>query len=259
MLGRNGDFLVVIGHLGCFDIEYQLIIAEDNLVNTLTTTTHTFLGPLIHMGATGVANTWMHRHADMLEEGLHWLTLGGNLALADARTDVDLLVLADRAPNELFFGVAYGKLIDAMAMRNQPMLSPAHHVRFTAGPRSKVVNFLYDKVLAYGHSLELAAEQRDSEFFDEQVTAQSRSDFDTLIRQAAVAPDPFTLGQMTSWILTAHRLLHPNLYTKELDRLNLNDVDDFTLTSYCHPRNAGNVPSGRNMPLASHVFDALNS
>src|SRR5690606_3753049 len=112
-------------------------------------------GQLKHMGAGAVAQAWQKKHGDSFssEEALRWLGMAGGLSMMDVKTDMDLLVLADQAPSELLFGLAFGKLSDALAMGAQPILTPAHHVRITRGQRSAIMSHLYDKVLARGHQL----------------------------------------------------------------------------------------------------------
>ncbi len=194
------------------------------------------LDQLKHIGAVHVVQAWQ-RHAALLDsaESISWLEMAGGMDLNDVKTDVDLLLLADRAPNDLLFGLAYGKLADALAMSNQSILTPAHHVRVTRGARSGVLEHLFNAVLERGHRLELQAEEDHPEFFEGQVLAQSRSDTFTLAEQAAQAPNPFTLGQMTSWVLTNHRMRFPHLYTQMISDLSLSDIDRQSLANYCSP------------------------
>lgn len=191
---------------------------------------------LKHIGAVHVVQAWQ-RHAALLDsdESISWLDLAGGIDLKDVKTDVDLLLLADRAPNDLLFGLVYGKLADILAMSNQSILTPAHHVLVTRGARSGVLGHLFDVVLERGHRLELQAEEDSPEYFEGHVLAQSRSEAHTLIEQAAQAPNPFTLGQMTSWVLTNHRLRFPHLYTQMISDLSLSDIDRQSLANHCSP------------------------
>lgn len=189
------------------------------------------------VGASSVAQVWQEKYRDLYsnKKALKWLEIAGGLSMVEVRSDFDLLVLADQAPNDLLFGLAYGKLSDALSMASQPILTPAHHVNINRGQRSTTLAYLYERVLDRGHELERQAEQNDDMFFEKQVTGQSRSDSDLLMKQTCDAPDAFTLGQMTSWVITNHRLRNPHLYTQMLSRLMLSDLSSEAITEYCYP------------------------
>lgn len=191
--------------------------------------------PLKHMDAAVVVQAWQNYENLISDEAsLGWLALAGGLDLLKVKTDTELLVMADKAPNDLLFGLAYGKLVDALSMQGQGILTPAHHVRITSGARGSVLSDLYCRVLNRGHALEVESEDMCEDYFDDPLlNQQSRGRFEGLVMKAAQAPTPFVLGQVTSWVLTSHRLKRPHLYTQVLDDLLIDDLESDALIDYC--------------------------
>jgi len=51
----------------------------------------------------------------------------------------------------------------------------------------------------------MQASQLNSSFYEKMTIRGSREDMDTLIEQIVNAPDNYSFGQLTSWLVTAHQ------------------------------------------------------
>jgi|GEM_PF-2737818 len=176
---------------------------------------NSFFGELMQIGAQDVIQS-LERYSSLLGDGgsRAWLKLAGGFSLHGAGTDMELLYLAQTAPNELLFGLAYGKYVDAIATRpHQNALGNSQQTRFVDGLGNGVLTNLRDNVLARGFSLEIKAEEEqgsDSDFFEQDcMLCQSRSPVAELIAQLQRARSAFTTGQILSWLITALQACQP--------------------------------------------------
>ncbi|CUJ50611.1 Uncharacterised protein [Achromobacter sp. 2789STDY5608633] len=137
--------------------------------------------------------------------------------MRNVQTEMELLTLADTAPNQLLFGLAYGKLADLLAFRS-PVLTPAHPVVMHPGLKSVVLQNYYDRVMDRGHVASVEFDDAHEDF--DLPLGQSREEVARLAEAAQSVPDAFMLGQLLSWIATSHRLHNPQKYAEDLGRLN---------------------------------------
>lgn len=151
------------------------------------------------------------------QEASKWLNLAGGLSMRNVQTEMELLTLADTAPNQLLFGLAYGKLADLLAFRS-PVLTPAHPVVMHLGLKSVVLQNYYDRVMDRGHVASVEFDDAHEDF--DLPLGQSREEVARLAEAAQSVPDAFMLGQLLSWIATSHRLHNPQKYAEDLGRLN---------------------------------------
>lgn len=189
-----------------------------------------------------LAAKWLE--ATSMLEGWDGLSIGGGLALEAVHHELELLMLADTAPNDLLFGLAYGKLVDAIEFRSA-IRTVAHPVVMTMGGRSPIHNALLDRVLERGHRLSIEAESAmrgedaddafELEGEDEYTVpfGKSRAPIDELMAHLDVIRTPFQLGQLTSWILTNHRLNHPEQYAYLLNTAAMGGVTQEMMQEYC--------------------------
>ena len=200
-----------------------------------------WLEELSLVGVGEAADLWRTYSKLMGAEAHAWLDAVGGLTMEKVQMEIELLVMANSAPNDLLFGLAHGKLTDAIGYRSA-IRTPAHHVALTMGARTPVHNMLYSRVLNRGHQLALAEEKNSSDDLfdlideDDEMAAllgQSREDIYVLTDHLSQIKSPFMLGQLTSWILTNHRLNHPNQYAHVLSSTMMGGLSQDMLAEYC--------------------------
>lgn len=143
------------------------------------------------------------------KETQDWLDLAGGMHLSNATNVLELLVLADRAPNEMLFGLAYGKISDVLAAASQGAQQAAlRDVRWDQSNHGPVFQDFCKRVLDRGYSLRNDAEEVNLDYFEDMYfTCAVMGDAnDDMIVKASQSPDFFMLGQLTSWILTGSRM-----------------------------------------------------
>lgn len=207
----------------------------------LHTASYRWFQELASVDAKEAVNLWV-KYANLMNvEANAWLDSVGGLAMEKVQMEIELLIVADSAPNDLLFGLAFGKLTDAIAYRSA-IRTPAHHVALTMGARTPVHNALYDRVLSRGHQLSLDQDEAESDDLFDLIDAdmasamplgQSREDLSVLRAYLPQIKSPFMLGQLTSWILTNHRLNHPNQYAHLLSSSMMGGLSPELLADYC--------------------------
>jgi len=126
-----------------------------------------------------------------------WIDLVGGLSLSRVKTEIELLIAAEIAPNDLLFGLAYGKFVDLLARPEQ------HGIALVYGNLSPIHNALSWMVLSQGQNFAQRTGLNDFRFARNMVSCGSHEDVGLLYSQALSAPDAFSIGQLTSWFLTA--------------------------------------------------------
>lgn len=201
-----------------------------------------WLGELARVGAPGVGDCWREHTMLLAGDTVHsWFETVGGLTLENVHTEFELLLVAHEAPNDLLFGLAHGKLADALAYRSA-IRTPAHPITLTQGARNPIHNMLFDKVLARGQHLSSQAQEHlDEDFpeFEDVLLEQSREDTTRLLHHAHNAKTPFALGEITSWLLTNHRLHNPHKYTSVLASSMMGGLSIDAVAEYC----AADVPA----------------
>jgi len=140
-----------------------------------------------------------------------WLCIAGGLPLENVTTDFELVTLAQLAPHDLLFGLAYGKFADVLAYPDR------HNITLLRGQKSVVQSVLTKEVLRRGGDRLERMGKRDPRFSEVMTTQGSQSGKSLLLEQAARAPDAHCLGQLTSWLLTAcESEMSPRTYKKIL-------------------------------------------
>jgi len=126
-----------------------------------------------------------------------WVESVGGLSLSRIETEIELLIAAEIAPNDLLFGLAYGKFVDLLARPEQ------HGIALVYGKLSPIHDALSWLILRQGQRLAQQAGLNNFRFARNMVSRGSHEDVDLLYAQALSAPDAFSIGQLTSWFLTA--------------------------------------------------------
>ena len=157
-----------------------------------------------------VADRW-NEYSDQWADSkaVHWLYLAGGLPITTPRTETELLELTSHAPSNLLFGLSYGKWCDAMAHRVDP--TSAHNIDMSKSQHRVMTPLYIKEVLDRGHELAVAAETEFPDYFESLPVGTSQISREELVRMAAEAPDAFTLGQATSWLVTNIQIFNPQI------------------------------------------------
>jgi len=153
-------------------------------------------------------DAWIKRENRFVDEGNHnagitaskWMGIVGGISLANIKTEYELLTSAYIAPDGLLFGLAHGKLADALAH------SERHDIDLTWGKATSVNSFLWNAVLERGRKAITVASELNPGFYEMMTIRGSREDLDTLLEQIVNAPDDYAFGQLSSWLMTSHQV-----------------------------------------------------
>jgi len=143
-----------------------------------------------------IATTWS-QYINQLDDdkSVTWLTMAGGFSLSNAKTEFELLALAQTAPNNLLFGLAHGKFADALAY-------PARHDLDMAFSKTSPIHSAFARsVLHRGRDLIAQSSLSHPHFL--MTVRGSTENIDVLLKQVSDAPDEYFLGNVTSWLLTA--------------------------------------------------------
>jgi hypothetical protein len=129
-----------------------------------------------------------------------WMRQVGGVAMALCSTRRQLLSLTLRAPDDYCFGIAFGRIIDILALKRRSA-SEAHPIVFEQGPLDDLERALQNEVFDRAILLERAAEALDMRGYDALTYLYSREKSQVLRQQLKDAKHPFVKGQLTSWLI----------------------------------------------------------
>ena len=144
------------------------------------------------------------------EAALKWLHSAGGLQMEIPQNEFELLSIADTAPNSLLFGLAHGRLADLLA--NPTMNHLPHRFQMVSGEVNKIHEYLSRRVLDRGYAMMVSAEETGPDYFDNLPMGTSGIPMNDLVHMAVNAPEPFMLGQVTSWIMASNRIKTPDAF-----------------------------------------------
>lgn len=140
-------------------------------------------------------------------------------ALYEVKTDVELALHCLLAPDDLTFGLAYGKLTDALrSWERSGTASEARPVTVTPS-KLPVIKQLFKQVFDRAHTLELEAEAEDEDFYENMPYLQGDERPEVLSMLAEQTTNEYLAGRISAWLFISERLNNLERFTGDLNDL----------------------------------------